>query len=205
MSKTLFKNYEDLKPMEQNKLTTGSITPRPIAWVSTINDNDTINLAPFSFFSVIARDVLSISFTRKKGQMKDTLINILRTKEAVVNTASIPHLDLVNTSSEELEYGESEVDLLNIELADSNLIRTPRIKLSNIIFETKLIDHIPLLTDKGKPKADIVLLQILGVHLNPDIYDEENNHILMDQVHPASRLAGKYYGETIINQDLKRK
>ena len=104
MSKTLFKNYEDLKPMEQNKLTTGSITPRPIAWVSTINDNDTINLAPFSFFSVIARDVLSISFTRKKGQMKDTLINILRTKEAVVNTASIPHLDLVNTSSEELEY-----------------------------------------------------------------------------------------------------
>ena len=104
-----------------------------------------------------------------------------------------------------MEYGESEVDLLNIELADSNLIRTPRIKLSNISFETTLIDHIPLLTDKGKPKADIVLLQILGVHLNPDIYDEENNYILMDQVHSASRLAGKYYGETIINQDLKRK
>lgn len=203
--KTTFIDFEDIKPFDKNKILTGSIIPRPIAWISSINENDTLNLAPFSFFSIVANDVFSVSFTQKKSGGKDTLRNILRTKEAVIHSASIKNLNLVNdSSSEDIEYGVSEVDMLNLKLNNSNIISTPYLEVADIAFETKLIQHIPLTYDSGKPKSDIVLLQVVGVHINKDIYNEEKNYIDGRKLDPASRLAGKLYGKTIVEESITR-
>ena len=201
---TYYRDFKDLGKLAKSKLLTGGVIPRPIAWITSINDNDTINLAPFSFFSVVAYDVLSVSFTQKKSGNKDTLKNILRTKEAVVNSASIKHIEHMNVSEIEYDYGVSEVDHLGLELLPSTQIKTPHLAIADVSYETKLIQHIPLFDDEGHPKSDIVLLQVIGVHLNEDVYDEAKNYIHGDRLDPASRLAGKLYGKSVVETSTTR-
>lgn len=199
-------DFSNLSRLNKNKLLTGAIIPRPIAWVTSLNENNSVNLAPFSFFSVVANDVFSISFTQKKSGGKDTLRNILRTKEAVVNTASIPLLHEINESSDEsIPYGVSELELLGLSITPSSTINTPMLKEAAISFETRLIQHIPLTYEDGSAKSDIVLLQVVGAHVQPELYNEEKHYIDGTALQPASRLAGKLFGETVVNQDIKRK
>lgn len=203
--KIIFKDFNEISNKDKRKILTGSIIPRPIAWVSTKNEDGSINLAPFSYFNIVARDVLSISFVQKKAGNKDTLRNILREKEAVIHSSSIMNLDMVNKSSDEsLDYGVSEVDLLDIPLRDSKIISTPTVDLAEISFEVKLLQHVPVPNDDGTAKADLILLQVLGVSFDERVYDEAHNYILVDDLQPASRLAGKDYGSTEVIPDVKR-
>lgn len=204
MKTSIYKDFKDISSLNQSKLLTGGIIPRPIAWVSTLNDNGTVNLAPFSYFSIVANDVLSIAFTRKQSKEKDTLLNILKNKEAVVNSSSILNLEMVNASEINLPYGSSEVDHLNLSTIASVQIETPSIECAEISYETKLIQHIPLTDDEGKPKSDIVLLQVVGVRINEAIYDEAKNYIDGKALNPASRLAGKAYGSTLEDDSIHR-
>ncbi len=201
----LFIDFKDLKVSEQRKISQGSVIPRPIAWVSTINENGTINLAPFSYFSQLSPTLLSVSFLKQKGESKHTYLNIMRTKEAVVHISTFDQIDLIDESSMDLNYNESEADILNIEMSDSVLINTPRIKDAPISFEVKLEDTL----DFNKSGTDqiennVVFLRIVGVHLSSEVYDEESGYILIDKLNPISRLSGPNYG--IIKQiDYKRK
>lgn len=201
----LFIDFKDLKVSEQRKISQGSVIPRPIAWVSTINENGTINLAPFSYFSQLSPTLLSVSFLKQKGESKHTYLNIMRTKEAVVHISTFDQIDLIDESSMDLNYNESEVDILNIEMSDSVLINTPRIKDAPISFEVKLEDTL----DFNKSGTDqiennVVFLRIVGVHLSSEVYDKESGYILIDKLNPISRLSGPNYG--IIKQiDYKRK
>lgn len=205
MSDAIFKDFTDLSKKDRNKLVTGGIIPRPIAWITSLNENGSINLAPFSFFNAVSYDVFSVSFTQKKTGNKDSLRNILRTKEAVVHSASIKNLEYVNASEVEYDYGVSELDALNLKVSPSQHIQTPHLQIAELSYETKLIQHIPLLDENGKPKADIVLLQVVGVHIKKDVYDEEKNYIITEKLNPASRLAGKFYGNTQIDTTHQRK
>lgn len=201
----LFIDFKDLKVSEQRKISQGSVIPRPIAWVSTINENGTINLAPFSYFSQLSPTLLSVSFLKQKGESKHTYLNIMRTKEAVVHISTFDQIDLIDESSMDLNYNESEADILNIEMSDSVLINTPRIKDAPISFEVKLEDTL----DFNKSGTDqiennVVFLRIVGVHLSSEVYDKESGYILIDKLNPISRLSGPNYG--IIKQiDYKRK
>src|SRR5690554_3617380 len=91
---------------DQNyKFLIGSILPRPIAVVSTKNENGTFNLAPFSFFTAVSAKPMVIAFSplirTSTGELKDTPINILRDKEFVVNFVTEDTLDLINMASTE--------------------------------------------------------------------------------------------------------
>lgn len=200
MSKTsIYKEFNKIPVKQQSKIVTGSIIPRPIAWISSTNKDGSINVAPFSYFNVVSPNILSVSFLGKK----DTLKNILSQKEAVINTVEVSKLDKVSKTSLAYPYGESEALLHQIHLSNSKLIKTPRITDSKISFETKLFQHIPI-RDKDAQSADLVLLKIVGVHFNKDVYDEEKGYIQMDILNPASRLAGKYFGHTTIDQETFR-
>lgn len=201
----LFIDFKDLKVSEQRKISQGSVIPRPIAWVSTINENGTINLAPFSYFSQLSPTLLSVSFLKQKGESKHTYLNIMRTKEAVVHISTFDQIDLIDESSMDLNYNESEADILNIEMSDSVLINTPRIKDAPISFEVKLEDTL----DFNKSGTDqiennVVFLRIVGVHLSSEVYDKESGYILIDKLNPISRLSGPNYGITK-QIDYKRK
>ncbi len=200
---SIYIDFEKLDGRSKRNLVNGSVVPRPIAWVSTLNEDQSVNLAPFSYFNIVAHDVLSIAFIPQK-EGKDTLRNILRTKEAVINSVSIHNLEEVTLSSLNHEYQESEPLIHNIEMIPSTTLKTPRVKEALINFETKLIQHIPLWDEAGQKKADMVLLQVIGANFDPSVIDINKHYIDINILNPGSRLAGVSYGNTRVEESATR-
>src|SRR5437899_4214463 len=105
------------------------VTPRPIAWVTTIDRDNRVNLAPFSFFNAFGANPPVVVFSptlRRDGSKKDTLLNVEATGEFVVNMAVAPLAAEVNQSSKELPHGESEVEWTGLSLRPSLRVKPPR-------------------------------------------------------------------------------
>ncbi len=186
------------------KLLIGSIVPRPIAWISTLSTNGISNLAPFSFYNGVTSKppTLVVSIGQKAdGSKKDTLRNILETKEFVVNSSSGWDAKAVNDSAEELEYEKSEIDKLGLETLKSNLIKPPRIASAAISFECKLYNTY-LVGDGGAGSATLVVGEIVWVHLKESVYQE--GKILIEPYEPLARLGGFNYAKIGEIFELKR-
>ena len=123
------------------------ITPRPIAWVSTISKSGVTNLAPYSFFNGVGASPPSVLFcpaNRRDGSMKHSLSNVIETGEFVVNLVSFDDAELMNQTSAEFGDDQSEIDALGIETTASSLVKPPRVVTSLAQFECKLLQHIAL-------------------------------------------------------------
>src|SRR6202165_2020424 len=101
----------DLSPRERHKVLTGFVLPRPIAWVTTVGPTGVVNAAPFSFFNVFSEDPPLCMFSANPGPdglLKDTVVNIQRTREFVVNLADEPLARAMHDSSGDFppEIGE---------------------------------------------------------------------------------------------------
>src|SRR5262249_47135144 len=95
------------------------VAPRPIAWVTTIDSEGRINLAPFSFFNAFGANPPVVVFSptlRRDGSRKDTLINLQDVPEFVLNAAVQDLADQMNATSAELPRGESEADFAGLTL-----------------------------------------------------------------------------------------
>ncbi len=93
---------DDLTPRERYKVLTGFVLPRPIAWVTTVGPTGVVNAAPFSFFNVFSEDPPLCMFSANPGPdglLKDTVVNIQRTQEFVVNLADEPLARAMHDSS----------------------------------------------------------------------------------------------------------
>src|SRR5215472_17587823 len=100
----------------------GVVTPRPIAWVTTVDVAGRVNLAPFSFFNAFGANPPVVVFSpalKRDGTKKDTLRNIEITGEFVLNAAVASLAEQVNLSAKELPAGESEVDLAGLTLVSA--------------------------------------------------------------------------------------
>ena len=107
------------------------IVPRPIGWISSIDKNGVVNIAPYSYFNAVSDIPPTIMFAsglNQDGTDKDTLKNIEQSREFVVNIASYELADQVNHSSTQLPHGVSEAEVFSIETTPSHIIKTPRIK-----------------------------------------------------------------------------
>src|SRR5436305_15191460 len=114
------------------------VTPRPIAWVTSVGLEGRVNLAPFSFFNAFGANPPVVVFSptlRRDGTKKDTLRNVEATGEFVVNAAVEPLAEQVNLSSKELPPGASEVELTGLSLLPSVRVRVPRIAESPVNVE----------------------------------------------------------------------
>jgi flavin reductase (DIM6/NTAB) family NADH-FMN oxidoreductase RutF len=101
----------DLTPRERYKVLTGFVLPRPIAWVTTVGPTGVVNAAPFSFFNVFCEDpplCMIGANVRPDGRVKDTVVNIQRTGEFVVNMTDEPLARAMHDSSGDFppEIGE---------------------------------------------------------------------------------------------------
>src|SRR3954467_3462514 len=119
-------------------LLVGIVTPRPIAWVTTLSPAGVVNLAPFSFFNAFGANPPVVVFSptlRRDGTKKDTLLNLERRGEFVLNAATAPLAEKVNLSSKELPPDESEVSLTGLTTVPSVRVRPPRVAESPVNME----------------------------------------------------------------------
>jgi flavin reductase (DIM6/NTAB) family NADH-FMN oxidoreductase RutF len=126
----------DDETVDAYRLMTAVVVPRPIAWVTTLSADGTVNLAPHSFYTVASADPPIVQFTSVGD--KDTLRNVLATREFVVNLAYGPMIEAVNNSSAGFADDQSEPAHLGIEMAPSLEVAPPRVAGSPVSIECRL-------------------------------------------------------------------
>src|SRR5579862_289794 len=129
---------EKSNPRDVYRVMISCITPRPIAWVSTISPNGIPNLAPFSFFNGVGANPPTVLFcpvNRRDGSKKDTLINVAATKEFVVNVVPFALARPMNDTSADLPYEVNEFETAGVIAAPSLKVKPPRVKGAPIPIE----------------------------------------------------------------------
>src|SRR5258708_10567427 len=133
-------DFEKLTPREAHPWLINAITPRPIAWVSSISAAGKTNLAPFSFFQGICASPPTLMFSGandRTGKKKDSIVNVEQVPEFVVNVVPYALREPMNLTSAPLPHGESEFEKFNIATAPSTLVRPPRVAASPVSFECR--------------------------------------------------------------------
>jgi flavin reductase (DIM6/NTAB) family NADH-FMN oxidoreductase RutF len=178
------------------KFLIGSILPRPIAVVSTKNSDGTNNIAPFSFFTGISARPMIVAFAplirTSTGQKKDTVINIERTKEFVINFTTEDNCDLVNLTSTELPYGEDEFAFAGLTPIPSEVVDVMRLKESPIHFECRLKDIISYGDAPGA--GTLITGEVVKIHIDENIY--QDGKIMTNLFKPMGRGAGNDWFKT---------
>lgn len=185
---------KDISERDNYKLLIGSIIPRPIAFITTQNENNIVNAAPFSFFNIVSSNppMLSVSIQRKSGQLKDTARNILETKQFVIHIVDDTNVEEVNKTAANLAEDESEIDLTNFTLIDSSEISVPAVKESKVRFECELVQSLEL-GNEGQVGCDLIIGRILAYHIDESVYYD--GKIDPHTLNAISRLAGNDYAK----------
>jgi flavin reductase (DIM6/NTAB) family NADH-FMN oxidoreductase RutF len=186
-------NPQELSNNDRYKLMIGSIVPRPIAWVSTMNQAGQLNLAPFSFFTAVANNPMTLLFcpgwSSARNRMKDTLYNIRETGEFVINIVNETTKEAMNLSATEFEAGISEFDWAGVTPMPSQVVRVPRVAESPIAFECKLQQIV--VVHEGPGGGAAVFGEVQSIYVRDDVI--ANGRILPEVLQPIGRLAGSSY------------
>lgn len=187
----------ELSPHEQYKLLSGSIIPRPIAWITTQNTAGLINLAPFSFTTGISNQLplLSVAILRERQVPKDTAANLLARHEAVVHMVSTDLTKAMNQTAARLAPDQSELTLIDLPLIPSTEIQVPGLQAARIRFETSLYQYVPIRNAAGIIMTDLFILEIRQFHFAEAVLDLPTLHVNTTALAPIARLAGPNYAE----------
>ncbi|QFT61032.1 Flavoredoxin (plasmid) [Sulfitobacter sp. THAF37] len=196
-------NPSDLSAEKSYRLLTGIVVPRPIAWVSSLNDAGGVNLAPFSTFTFVSPKppMLGFSVGRKGAEYKDTARNILAREAYVVHIADRRLLDPLHHSAEEVDADISEADMLGLETAPSDLIDVPRIAAAPVAMECRLRQVLEF----GETRSRFIVGEILRIHLRDGLM--KDGKIDTAELDPICRLGGPNYatlGEVTTLRTLKQ-
>ncbi len=162
------------------------ITPRPIAWVTTLNENGTVNAAPFSFFNAFGANPPIIAFApgdRDDGAPKDTARNIRRTHEFVVNLVDEATAEAMNRTSASLPYGVSEFESAGLTAVASSVVEPPRIGQAPASLECNEWATLEI----GRNRVVIGLVR--RVHVHDALIDPDKLRIRTEDFHVIGRMA----------------
>ena len=186
------------------RLLVGIVTPRPIAWVTTIDRLGRVNLAPFSFFNAFGANPPVVVFSptlRRDGTKKDTLLNIEATGEFVINASVASLAEKVNESSKELPSGESEVAFTGLHTKPSIKVKPPRLAESPVHLECKVMRIIPV--GNGPISANLVVGEIVEIHVDDAVIDEKGQ-IDPRKLQTVARMGGDFWCKTTDLFEMQR-
>jgi len=177
------------------KLLTGAVIPRPIGWISSVSEDGINNLAPFSYFNAVGDDPPHVMFSTGRGNNtnKDTLNNVLATKQFVVNMVTEDLAEQMNTTAQSVPHDIDEFELAGVTPIASVKVKPKRVKESPITFECELVHHY-FLEDHKHGGACIVIGRIVMMHFDDEVL-LENHKINLETYKPISRLAGSNYAK----------
>jgi flavin reductase (DIM6/NTAB) family NADH-FMN oxidoreductase RutF len=172
------------------------ITPRPIAWVSSLSPNSVPNLAPFSFYSGVAANPPTVVFSvvnKRDGSKKDTVRNIEAVPEFVLNVVSERLAGSMNASAGEYAYEQDEFVHCGLTPAPAQCVRPPRVKEALVHIECKL--HEIVHVGAGPLAANLIIGRIVLIHAEDAAVDAQG------QIDPAKldtigRMGGQFYART---------
>ena len=180
-----------------------AITPRPIAWVSTISPSGITNLAPFSYFNGICSKPAALMISpvnRPDGSKKDTVRNIEANGQFVVNLVPFQLADKMFATSAEMDYEVSEFEAVELTSEASQRVKPPRVAESPVRFECEVMQIVHV--GEGPLAANVVIGKILLIDILDSVLDERQkiDPGLLDSV---GRLGGRGYCRTTNRFELK--
>jgi flavin reductase (DIM6/NTAB) family NADH-FMN oxidoreductase RutF len=181
-------DMETLEAQKRYKILTATVTPRPIAWVTTISVQGVINGAPFSFFNVMGHEPPTVAIGLLAGQrrFKDTAANILDTCEFVINLVSERNSEAMNTTCIDAPPEIDELKLAGLTPVASDAVRPPRIAESPVSFECCVLAS--LVTG---PRQTAVIGRVVRAHVDDAvILDRERCHIDTQALRLIARMHG---------------
>jgi flavin reductase (DIM6/NTAB) family NADH-FMN oxidoreductase RutF len=182
----------------------GIVNPRPIAWVTTLDAEGRVNLAPFSFFNAFGANPPIVIFSptlRRDGTKKDTLKNLEVVPEFVLNAAVESLAEPMNATSKELPPGKSEAELTCLDLQPSTKVRPPRVAASPVHMECRIERILPM---GRKPlAANLVIGEVLLIHVDDTVLDA-SGQVDPRKLRTIARLGGDYYCRSTDLFEMKR-
>lgn len=172
------------------------ITPRPIAWVSTIDTKGVCNLAPFSFFNGVGANPPTLMFcpaNRADGTAKDTLANIRANGQFVVNIVTEEMAEVMKKSSLEVPADEDEFLLTGTEKTESVVVAPPRVRNVAAAMECELLASMQL--GIGPGGANLVVGRIVSIYLDDEMLNSEGR-VDPNRIHTIGRMGGPQYTKT---------
>jgi flavin reductase (DIM6/NTAB) family NADH-FMN oxidoreductase RutF len=148
------------------------VAPRPIGWISSLDAEGRVNLAPYSFFNAVASSPPIVMFSSEGW--KDSVANVQATGEFVCNLATWDLREPMNRTSALLPHGESEFEAAGLETAPSRLVKPPRVAAAPAALECKMLKSDELAGLDGKPVERWVTFgEVVGIHVNEDFLTDD--------------------------------
>ena len=174
-----------------------AVSPRPIAFASTVDGLGNVNLSPFSFFNVFSANppILVFSPARRvrDNTTKHTLENILITKEVVINIVNYDMVQQMSLSSTEYPAGVNEFLKSGLTEVASDIVKPPRVKEAPVQFECKVNDVIALGNQGGA--GNLIIAEVVKLHIKETILDADGK-IDANKIDAVARMGGNWYNRS---------
>ncbi|MBA4301250.1 NADH-FMN oxidoreductase RutF, flavin reductase (DIM6/NTAB) family [Algoriphagus alkaliphilus] len=185
---------KDLSTAEVQNLLQGAVTPRPIAFASTVDKAGNVNLSPFSFFNMFSANppilIFSPSRRVRDNSTKHTLENVLEVPEVVIHIVGFDRVEQMSLASTEYPKGVNEFEKAGLTPVKSDLIAPPRVKEAAVALECKVNEVKSLGIEGGA--GNLVICEVVAIHINESVLDEKGA-IDPFRLSPVARLGGSWY------------
>jgi flavin reductase (DIM6/NTAB) family NADH-FMN oxidoreductase RutF len=168
----------------------GLVTPRPIAWVTSLDNDGKLNAAPFSAYNYVATDppIVAIGVANRPGRDivgKDTAQNIRNRREFVVNVVNEEMAEAMNFCAIDFPKGVNELEMEGIETEPSLLVSVPRIAKAPAAMECREITTMEI------GRSRIILGQVVSMHIKDQFVDPAGPYVRSEELHTIGRMNGK--------------
>jgi flavin reductase (DIM6/NTAB) family NADH-FMN oxidoreductase RutF len=179
------------------RLLSAAVVPRPIAWVSS-RGPDGENLAPFSFFTVVAVDPPVVLFAPVGvgDDRKDTADNVLDTGAFVVNVVTDDLVEAMNETAATLDPGESEFERAGVTAVEATAVDASRVNEAHVALECTLYDSMEV------GGSTLLFGEVVHAHVDDDLLVD--GKLDVTKLDATGRLAGGYYATTRDRFHLER-
>ncbi len=181
--------------------TTSLVVPRPIGWITTISPAGVVNLAPYSYFNLIASHPPFVMFS--SNSRKHTQNHAQSGGEFVFNLATYDLRVEMNVSSGDYPENVSEPDVAKLAMAPSRFVKPPRVAKSPIALECVYAQTVSLTSSNGKTHGyEMVIGEVVNVHIDDAVIVDRM--IDMARIRPIARIG--YRGDyTVVDNIFEMK
>lgn len=193
-----------LSAEEAYRWLTATVTPRPIAWVSSVSAGGATNLAPFSFFQVICDQPPTLMVNvglNPGGRPKDTLVNARETGQLVIHLVNAAMAPVMNETAATLPPEVSEIEVNGLETVPGTCVAVPRLLQAPVAFECEVAEITPYPAED--PRQFLIFARVLLAHIDDAVMADER-HVDPGKLDLVGRLGGLWYSTTRDRFPMKR-